>query len=683
MISFALRVGACCVVWFTVGSVLFGEHARAQPFVHPGGLHTQEDLDRMRDRVAAGDSPWIESWDALTKDRKAQLDYRPAPRANMGASRQRAAADAVAVYLLAIRGYVSGDHRYTDHAIDICNQWSAAVDQKPHGSDQPGLNGIYTYQFAVVGEILRLHVGTRWAEEDFTRFKRMMRDHLYPVCHDFLTRHNGACISHYWANWDACNIAAIAAIGVLCDDRELFDEAVEYFKHGEGNGSIGNAVPFIHPDGLGQWQEAGRDFEHGALGVGLLASFCQIAWNQGLDLYAYDNHRLLAGAEYVARYQLGKPVPFTFYDNCDDVNHYWVSRSQRGRLQRPIWEQLYNHYVVRQGLDAPNVTAIAKLNRPEAFTHDDHFGYGTLIYTLEPSDFPPLPTPDAPQDLTATPGVGRVVLEWTPPEHANGFTVFRAPEPGGDFEQIRQYRGVIPEFTDHGVEAGTTYRYRVAAENQAGTSEVSIEVSATPVAAGPSLPRGWAVRDVGRVAAPGKAAHAAVGESTFVVHSAGASVGGTADGMTFTYCRTRGDTVLTARLIEKNLRGHGRWSRIGITLRSSLHPDAPAAALLLGDLGYRVASFGGRPAPGENMHLTRGNAYSAHLPTWFRITRVGDTFTGYQSDDGETWHEVASTDIDMPAAVYAGIAVSSGSENTVNATFDHVSVVNGRASRER
>lgn len=669
---------------FLSGILLSQVQAQPAPFAHPGGLHTLDDLQRMRARVAAGDHPWIDSWNALIAHPKAQLSYGPAPQANMGASRQRASADAVAAYLNAIRGYVSGDTRYTDHAIAICNAWSAAVNRTPSGSDQPGLNGIYTYQFAVVGELLRIHVGTRWAPADFERFKGMMRTYLYPTCHDFLVRHNGACISHFWTNWDASCIAAVGAIGVLCDDRELFDEAVEYYKHGAGNGSIKNAVFAIHPGNLGQWQETGRDQEHNALGIGLLASFCEIARNQGLDLYGYDNNRLLASAEYVATYNLWKPVPYAFYTNCDDVNQYWPSRSQRGRLQRPIWEQLYNHYVVRMGLSAPNLTAIAALNRPEGYTHDDHFGFGTLMYTLKPSEFPPAPVAPVPIGLSATAGVGRIYLKWAPPETANGFTVRRSTTAGGPYTEVAKYRGVMPEYYDGSVTNGTTYYYVVAADNQAGTSENSADVSATPIALDETLPAGWSHHDIGDTAKSGGASYARVGGETFDVTGTGSTIGGKGDGIGFT-CTTAsgGDVVLTARLIEMRVRGAGRGSRIGIMIRASLDPSAPAVGMLIGDLGYREARFGTRAAPGEPMSFVLGNGYSSTFPTWFRLQRSNDTFTAYQSDDGENWFKVGTSTVSMPSEVYAGIAVASGGSETVGLRVDHVSVAKATAAATR
>jgi hypothetical protein len=70
----------------------------------------------------------------------------------------------------------------------------------------------------------------------------MMLNIFYPMNHDFLVNHNGACISHYWCNWDASNLASMISIGVLCDRQDIFDEAVAYYQNGAGNGSIWNAV---------------------------------------------------------------------------------------------------------------------------------------------------------------------------------------------------------------------------------------------------------------------------------------------------------------------------------------------------------------------------------------------------------------------------------------------------------
>ena len=78
----------------------------------------------------------------------------------------------------------------------------------------------------------------------------MMRTVFYPMNHDFLTNHNGACITNYWANWDLCNMASIMAIGILTDNAAKYDQAVTYFKSGAGNGSIAHAVPTIPPPAM-------------------------------------------------------------------------------------------------------------------------------------------------------------------------------------------------------------------------------------------------------------------------------------------------------------------------------------------------------------------------------------------------------------------------------------------------
>ncbi len=227
-----------------------------------------------------------------------------------------------------------------------------------------------------------------WKPEDFARFQAMMLKVFYSINHDFLIRHNNTHVDHYWANWDLCNMDSILAIGVLCDRRDIYNEAVDYFKHGQGNGAIEHAVYFIHPDGLGQWQESGRDQAHTMMGVGLMGAFCEMAWKQGDDLYGYDNNRFLAGCEYVAKYNSGEDVPFEpFHDSL--ATQPAISSGGRGGA-RPIWELVYNHYVKLKGLPAPYVTKMAESVRPEGGGGDygsnsggfDQLGYGTLTATL-------------------------------------------------------------------------------------------------------------------------------------------------------------------------------------------------------------------------------------------------------------------------------------------------------------
>jgi hypothetical protein len=367
----------------------------AHPFVHPGLLHTQKDFDRMRVKVAHGDEPWLAGWRKLIANRHASLNWKPNPQAIVyrGANGHHAENyvalfnDSAAAYALALRWKISGDGAYAAKAVEILNAWSSTLTAIDGTSDKFLASGIYGYQLANAAEILRNYPD--WRPADFDRIKAMMLTVFYPMNHDFLIRHNGAKIDHYWANWDLANMDSMLAIGVLTDRRDIYDEATGYFRHGAGNGAIGHVVWKIYDGGIGQVQESGRDQGHTMLDIALLGTFCQMAWNQGDDLFGYDHDRFLLGAEYAARYNLGDDVPFTRYTNSD-VTQMTISDRSRGD-ERPIWELLYNHYVVLKGMHAPDVEAFAKKVRVEGGGGDygpnsggfDQLGYGTLTFTLK------------------------------------------------------------------------------------------------------------------------------------------------------------------------------------------------------------------------------------------------------------------------------------------------------------
>lgn len=376
-------------------ALMLSSQASGQDFAHPGLLHRQADLERMKSKVAAGAEPWLSGWQRLTANSRSAATYaaRPVDTVYRGTGSPENYArlfnDAAAAYALALRWHISGSQAHGEAALRVLNAWSAQLVHISGSSDKFLAAGIYGYQMANAAELMRNHPD--WAPADFQRFRQMLLTVFLPLNRDFLARHNGSCISHYWANWDLVNMASLLAIGVFCDRRDLFDEAVAYFKTGAGNGAIDKAIWFLHPGGLGQFQESGRDQGHSLLGIGILGILCEMAWNQGVDLYGYDDNRVLKGAEYVARYNNGHDVPYATYDNCDKVNQTVIAPAGRGQA-RPIWELVHHHYAGRRGLAAPNCAAAAAAVRPEGGGGDygpnsggfDQLGYGTLAYSLDP-----------------------------------------------------------------------------------------------------------------------------------------------------------------------------------------------------------------------------------------------------------------------------------------------------------
>ena len=81
-----------------------------------------------------------------------------------------------------------------------------------------------------------------------------------------------------------------------------------------------------------------------------------------------------------------------------------------------------------------------------------------------------------------------------------------------------------------------------------------------------------------------------------------------------------------------------------------------------------------RNSTGSQTSIT--TATGGSLPdTWVRLVRSGNSLIGYKSTDGTNWIKVNSRNISMAANIYVGLAVASGSSNTVNrSTFSTTSV---------
>jgi hypothetical protein len=93
------------------------------------------------------------------------------------------------------------------------------------------------------------------------------------------------------------------------------------------------------------------------------------------------------------------------------------------------------------------------------------------------------------------------------------------------------------------------------------------------------------------------------------------------------------------------------WAKAGLLVRQSLQQGTPYAAVMLtGDHGVRMQY--------NYIHDVAGGPHDG--PQWLRLTRSGDTITGYESDDGTTWTEVGTVRLTgLPPTVEIGLFTTS------------------------
>lgn len=441
-------------------------------FNHPGILNTETDFQRMREKVTQEEEPWSSGWEAMIGDSYSHLGRNPRPletlrRGGAGQNFAQIFGDIWTAHASVIRWKVTGDAAYADQAVRFLNAWSYTLTGLA-GDSSVALTGLYAYQLANIAEILKTYDG--WPEEDREQMADMLINVFYPMNHYFLRDHNGSCISHYWANWDLANIASAMAIGIYTDREDLYQEGLDYLYEGMGNGALDHLLFYRHPGNMGQYQESGRDQGHTTLGMALFGAIAKMAWNQGDDVFAYNNYQLLAISEYIAKSNLKEEVPFKPYNNCDNVNQTVVAS---GTHSRPGWALIANHYENRVGIAAPWSRKMADQLAPEYRDGGDQLPWGTLTESLDP--FPP---GGAPRELTSTILNGELVLSWWGATGAESYWLKRSESAEGPYSLIAT-RGAeeLLTYTDVGVEDGKEYYYQVTAISPEGESEPSNRVA--------------------------------------------------------------------------------------------------------------------------------------------------------------------------------------------------------------
>ena len=160
-------------------------------------------------------------------------------------------------------------------------------------------------------------------------------------------------------NWGAIVNRLRMACAIFLEDNTMYRASMDYFLHANDNGALPHYI-----SETGQCQETGRDQAHAQLGLAALCDICEMAWEQGDDLWGALDNRLMKGIEYTARYNLGYDVPFKTWQDCTGLYCDWTEPGamKRGCIQN-IYDLPYRHYVGRRGLRMPYTKELLALQK--------------------------------------------------------------------------------------------------------------------------------------------------------------------------------------------------------------------------------------------------------------------------------------------------------------------------------
>lgn len=437
----------------------------AQNFVHPGLLHKASDLERMKYMVKAGVDPWKTSFQLLASDRFSSYNYTlkgnpTSTYLNLDSSALNWGLkdDGLAAYQNALIWAITGDERHAQKAVEIFKAYSNIRGVKASGTTALGC-GAATWKLLQGAEIIKsTYAG--WSSSDIENFKAMLVYPGYSGTTEPTTAITNFQTGFYWlmyngdpgrhGNQGLFALRSVLSIAVFMDNRPMYNRIIRYLKglphpaddlpyvsgppvvstspassntyfdtySGQGRS---NTVPDYGYNEViqhyiwenGQCQESSRDQGHPGMGISMLHTICEMAWNQGDDLYGFLDNRPLLGFEYAMRYNVSfkysfpdQPQPWEptiasgeFIRRRDRTGR-WESKainpytegnfttiSRGSGVKSPAHELLLGHYKDRMGLPEEKFkwtqrafNIVLQEDGLEKSSYTDYPGYGGLTF---------------------------------------------------------------------------------------------------------------------------------------------------------------------------------------------------------------------------------------------------------------------------------------------------------------
>jgi len=192
-----------------------------------------------------------------------------------------------------------------------------------------------------------------------------------------------------------------------------------------------------------------------------------------------------------------------------------------------------------------------------------------------------------------------------------------------------------------------------------------IEYTPCPTTGPTTLPSPKTNNDIGAVGLEGSAGYES---GTYTLAGSGTDIWDAQDSFQFVHETLTGDGDMIARVGSIDYTND--WAKAGVMIRESLAANSRHASMFVTPTMGTAFQWRTDPGLGSN-HV----GYTGAPPAWVKISRRGNTFTGYTSADGANWVYVGSATIYMPPTVHFGLAVTSHNNGMLcRATFNNVSV---------
>ncbi len=197
----------------------------------------------------------------------------------------------------------------------------------------------------------------------------------------------------------------------------------------------------------------------------------------------------------------------------------------------------------------------------------------------------------------------------------------------------------------------------------------SVNIATVTIQVGPpTYPAGWADADIG---SPGEFGSTQYNSSSgiWTVSGGGSDIWGTNDQFNFISTSVTNDGSIIAQVTS--LQDTDPWAKAGVMFRNDNTP---------GSLFADVVITPGNGVSFQWRDVTSGSCtsvqVSAATPVWVKLSRSGNSFSGYYSTDGANWIQIGTSQtIAMNSVALVGLAVTAHNNGLLTtATFAAVNV---------